>query len=520
MSANEIARHWRQGESYAQQGQLHAALKSYLALIELDPRHVLARLRASRVALSLGRYREAHGHVMAAAALAPTGEDTVVALLRALRQFNEPPALLDILRKDGWRSWRSAEHLTDCATLASSVGERALARELVDAAIARDRRHAPAHYFSGVIHMFYGDMDEAEQALETCIALAPHFAQAHWVLSRLRKQRPDANHVERLRPLLARAKPAGIDEPYLAFALHNELHDLERHDEAWAALERGCRSKRQSAPHDPADARRMFEGLVQLCTPEFVGTHPPAEDVPYRPVFILGMHRSGSTLLEQLVAGHPDVADGGETYAFTTQMRLAADYRNKGVLDAELVRRAPRVDYSEVRARFFESTAWRARGRAVLTEKLPSNFLNAGFIGKAIPEARILHMRRDALDTSFSNLRTLFSDVNTFSYDQAELAEWFKYYEALMAHWHRVMPTRILDVDYQRLVDQPEAVMREVFAFCDLEWHDTVSTLGQSGAVATASSPQMRGGILRNRAAAWLPYESQLAPLRAALGVA
>lgn len=518
MSTTDVARHWRQGEAYAQQGQLHAALKSYAAVIELDARHVLARLRASRMAMALGRYRDAHGYVMQAAALAPGGEDTVVALVRALRQFNEPPALLHALRNAPWRQWRSAAHLTECATLASSVGEYELARQLVDVAIARDRRHAPAHYFSGVVHMFFGDMEQADRALEACIALAPHYAQAHWVLSRLRKQRPDANHVDRLRPLLAKAKPAGIDEPYLAFALHNELHDLERYDESWAALERGCRSKRQSTPHDRGDAKRMFEGLAQLCTPEFLATHPSADSAPYRPVFILGMHRSGSTLLEQLVAGHPDVQDGGETYAFTTQMRYAADYRNKGVLDAELVRRARDVDYAEVRSRFFETTEWRARGRPVMTEKLPSNFLNAGFVAKALPDARILHMRRDPMDTCFSNLRTLFSDVNTFSYDQAELAEWFRQYDALMAHWHSVMPGRVLDVEYQRLVDEPEAVMREVFAFCGLAWHDTVSTLGQSGAVATASSPQMRGGIMRNRAPAWTPYADQLAPLRAALG--
>lgn len=519
MTALDVARHWRQGEDYARQGQLHAALKSYAAAIELDPRHVLARLRASRVALALGRYRDAHAHVMHAADLAPTAEETVVALVRALRQFNEPAALLESLRHAGWRKWRSADHLSECATLASSVGENALARELVDVAIARDRRHAPAHYFSGVVHMFYGEMEQAERALETCIALAPHIAQAHWVLSRLRKQRPDANHVERLRPLLAKAKPGGIDEPYLAFALHNELHDLERFDDSWAALERGCRSKRQSAPHDRGDARRMFEGLTGLCTPDFIAASPPIEEAPYRPVFILGMHRSGSTLLEQLVAGHPDVADGGETYGFTSQMRLAADYRNAGVLDAELVRRARGADYAEVRRRFFEATAWRARGHAVLTEKLPSNFLNIGFIAKALPDARILHMRRDAMDTCFSNLRTMFSDVNTFSYDQAELAEWYQQYEALMAHWHRVMPGRILDVDYQTLVDRPETVMRDVFAFCGLDWHDTVSTFGQSGAVATASSPQMRGGILRNRTPAWWPYRDQLAPLRVALGV-
>lgn len=517
MTQADLARHWRQAEAFAQQGQLHAALKAYEQVIALDAGHAQARLRASRVALALGRYRQAHAHVMAAASRAPTSEEGVVTLARALRQFNEPRALVDLFADEAWLRWRSAERLTEMATLVSSVGENALARRMVEVALQRDPRHPPAHYFAGVVHMFFGDMALAESALERCVTLAPTFAQAHWVLSRLRTWSAAENHADRLRALLARAKPAGIDEPYLAFALHNELHDAKDFAGAWDALERGCRSKRRSTPHERADARAMYERLRATCDARFVADHPPTSDLPYRPVFIVGMHRSGSTLLEQLVAGHDDVTDGGETYAFTSQMRLAADYRSKGVLDGELARRASGVDYGFVRERFMQATAWRAQGRRVLTEKLPSNFLNVGFIARAFPEARFLHMVRDPRDTCFSNLRTLFSDVNTFSYDQRELAEWFGQYRALMAHWHAVMPGRILDVDYAALVADPHAVMRGVFDHCGLAWQDTVGTLGQSGSVATASSPQMRGGIIRNRSPAWAPYEAQLAPMFEAL---
>jgi hypothetical protein len=218
-------------------------------------------------------------------------------------------------------------------------------------------------------------------------------------------------------------------------------------------------------------------------------------------------------LLEQLLGGHPMVADGGETYSFTTQMRFATDYRNKGVVDSELVRRAANVDYGFVGRRFYERTGWRAKSKPYLTEKLPSNFLNLGFIAKALPEARILHMVRDPLDTCFSNLRIMFSDVNTFSYDQAELAEWYGQYRKLMQHWHKVMPERILDVHYDALVADPEKVMRGVLDFCGLPWDAAATTLDSAGAVATASSPQMRGGIIKNRTAAWAPYEAQLQPL-------
>lgn len=517
MSESSVQRLWRQGEDHARQGQWGAALKAYDGVLEHDPNHAMAMLRASRMALSLGRYRDGRQYAMRALARRPGSEEAVMMLARALRMFNEPGALLECVEHSRWRERRSAQWLTELAMLVSTIGDNALAMQLLDLAIVRDPRHPPTRYFRGVVQMFFGDMGAAERELEACIAATPTFAQAHWVLSRLRKQTADANHVERMKAQLPRVPPGSEGDVYLAFALHNELHDLGNHEESWQALEHGCRVKRRLTPHDRGDAGRMYEGLAALCDARFV---EPVEqpDAPFVPVFIVGMHRSGSTLLEQLLGGHPMVADGGETYSFTTQMRFAADYRNKGVLDAEMVRRAKSADYALVGRRFLESSAWRAKGRPYLTEKLPSNFLNLGFIAKALPQARILHMVRDPVDTCFSNLRTMFSDVNTFSYDQQELAEWFGQYRRLMAHWHAVMPGRVMDVHYDALVADPEAMMRRVLGFCGLPWDAAATSLdNRSGAVATASSPQMRGGIIKGRSAAWAPYETQLQPLIQAL---
>lgn len=516
MSAT-LASLWQQGETYARQGQWAAALKAYDGVLGHDPGHVMAMLRASRMALSLGRYRDSRDYAMRALAARPSGDEPVLTLARALRMFNEPLALLECVENSRWRERKSAQWLTEIAMLVSTIGENKLAMELLDLAVQRDPRNPPTRYFRGVVRMFFGEMDAAEQELELCIAQLPTYAQAHWVLSRLRKQTPDKNHVERMQALISRVAPGTESRVYLAYAVHNELHDLGRHEDSWQALDHACKVKRQLSPHDRDDARRMYEGLMKLCDAGFVtpSAQSAATQPPYVPVFIVGMHRSGSTLLEQLLAGHPDVADGGETYSFTSQMRYFGDHRNKGVADAELVRRAAAIDYEQVGQRFYEHTAWRAQGKPVLTEKLPSNFLNLGFIARALPHARILHMVRDPLDTCFSNLRTMFSDVNTFSYDQRELAQWYGQYHRLMAHWHQVMPGRVLDVHYDKLVADPEGVMRGVLDFCGLPWDAAATRLDreQGGAVATASSPQMRGGIIKNRSAAWAPYEDKLATL-------
>lgn len=516
-SATTVPALWRQGEEFARLGHWRSALKAYDAVLEQEPGHAMALLRASRAALALGHYRDGLAYVLRALARRPGGEEVVLLLARALRMYNEPVALLECLEHSRWKERRSAEWLTEMAMLVSTIGDNALAMELLDLAVVRDPRHPPTRYFRGVVQMFFGDMDASERELEKCIAAAPGFAQAHWVLSRLRKQTEQSNHVARMRAALQRVPPGGDSDAYLSFALHNELHDLGQYEDSWRALERGCRVKRRLSPHDRDDAKRMYGGLVDTCDAEFVRPIDAAPG-PFVPIFIVGMHRSGSTLLEQLLGGHPMVADGGETYSFTTQMRYAADYRNRGPLDATMVARARDVDYGLVGRRFFDATAWRARGRPYLTEKLPSNFLNAGFIAKALPQARILHMVRDPVDTCFSNLRTMFSDVNTFSYDQLELAEWFGQYRSLMAHWHAVMPGRVLDVHYDRLVADPDSVMRDVLAFCGLPWDAAATTLGpRDGAVATASSPQMRGGIIKGRTAQWAPYADKIEPLISAL---
>jgi tetratricopeptide (TPR) repeat protein len=512
MNAESVTALWNRAETFARQGQWASALAQYDNVLVRDPTHVMALLRASRMLLSLGRYRDGHAYLMRALARRPGSEEAVLTLARALRMYNEPVALLECVEHSRWKERRSATWLTDLAMMVSTIGANELAMEMLDLAVIREPNNPQARYFRGVVQMFFGNMEAAERELELCIAKAPAFTQAHWVLSRLRKQTEGNNHVARMRALIPKIPRGSDSDAYLAFALHNELHDLENYADSWQALQQGCRCKRQLTPYDRVDAHRMYDGLTTLCDEQFVQSvaQPKA---PYVPIFIVGMHRSGSTLLEQLLGGHPMVADGGETYSFTTQMRFAADYRNKGVVDSELVRRASGVDYGLVGKRFYETTAWRANGKAFLTEKLPSNFLNLGFIARALPEARILHMIRDPLDTCFSNLRTMFSDVNTFSYDQQELVDWYVQYRQLMDHWHRVMPGRILDVRYDELVADPEAVMRGVLEFCELPWDPAATTLRESGAVATASSPQMRGGIIKNRKAAWAPYERQLQPL-------
>jgi hypothetical protein len=230
------------------------------------------------------------------------------------------------------------------------------------------------------------------------------------------------------------------------------------------------------------------------------------------------MHRSGTTLLEQLLDGHPEVQGIGELYDFTAQMRYATDHHCRGVIDATIVERAAGADFARVGRGYLDGLAWRLGEARCFTDKLPSNFLNLGFICSALPQARILHMVRDPVEVCFSNLRELFSEANPYSYDQRELAAYYRGYQRLMAHWRRHWGDRILDVDYAELTRDPETVMRRVAAFCGLEFEPAMLELqSRTRGVATASAVQVRQGIVAREQPKWAPYADFLEPMIEAL---
>ncbi|MFC5569761.1 sulfotransferase [Lysobacter yangpyeongensis] len=508
----EIARLWSRGEAASSAKRWREAADAYAAIIARNPGHLPALLKSSGALLRVDSYRAARDSLLSAFKLANNHPGLVMELGRKLRTFHEADLLLQLVRNSGFVRCGDPRMLTEMALIVSSVGDQELALQLVTEAVNRDPRGAQPRYLRGTVLMFLGRMEEAEQELEASIRLLPTFAQSHWVLSRLRKWTDQENHIERLTRLIGQTQEATEAEAYLSFALHNELHDLKRYEESWRMLERGCRAKRAIDPYDEVKGRQLFSAVKALCTAEFVQSTPRQDE--YSSIFIVGMHRSGTTLLERILGGHSLVSDGGETYAFTAQLKIASDHKIQHALDIEAVQHLPGADFDAIGRGFVEGSRWRAKGKPFLTEKLPPNFVNAGFIAKALPSAKILHMVRDPVDTCFSNLRTYFSNAALYSFDQVSLANHFGEYRDLMRHWREVMPSRLLDISYDGLVTDTPGTTRRIFDFCGLPFEeDALRVERSSGAVSTASSAHVRQGILTNRGAAWKPYEVYLQPL-------
>lgn len=431
-----------------------------------------------------------------------------------LRTFNEAQELGAYLKRLGPAERLPIPLLLAAASSLSSLNEQRPALALLDEARRGDPDFPATLIARGHVLMYMGRFEDAAAELRRALVRAPQIAQTYWLLAQVSKAKPDDNRISRLRQLLGSAR-SPQDRALLGFALHKELDDLGEHAAAWQALEQACQTKRSALQYRKEQSRALIDALIEMQLPA-----PPVRktvEAP-TPIFIVGMHRSGTTLLEQLLDAHPSVRGIGELYDFTSAMRDATDHHCMGVIDAVIVERAYSVDFSAVGRKYLEGIGWRLKGEACFTDKLPSNFLNIGFILRALPQARILHMVRDPMETCFSNLRELFSAANPYSYDQHELADYYAQYRRLMTHWHSAYPGRIFDVDYARLTSNPEATMREVASFCGLEYVDAMrSTASSSRPVATASAMQVRKEVAALTQPKWSAYEAQLKPLIGAL---
>ena len=507
---------WAQAEGQFNNQQWKAAQASYLGLLDLLPDYPQALLQLSYVESYLGNHRAAHDYAMRTASTDVADPELLARLVSRLRTFSEAEALNEMIGRLPPVSEIKIPLLLEFAAQLSYLNEQDRSLAFLEEAKRADPDFPPTLMALGQIMTYLGRFDEAEHYFERCIARAPQSAQAHWFLSRLRKQTPSSNHVGRLVRQIP-LRPAGPeDRALLYYALHKELDDLGDYPASWEALIRACREKRALLRYSPSDTERLVDGLISWSDNK--NSQSSSHRHGYTPIFIVGMHRSGTTLLEQMLDGHSDVRGVGELYDFTNQMRYATDCHCRGPISRTLIDRAINIDFSDVGRRYVEKMRWRLGEERFFTDKLPSNFFNIGFICEALPDAKILHMVRHPMEACFSNLRELFSDVNAYSYDQLELAEFYRQYRRLMAHWHQAYPGRILDVDYAELTRDTETVLRRVSTFCGFEFEPEMLALqNRKRGVATASAVQVRDKVVVREQPKWKPYEQYLQPLIQAL---
>ncbi len=504
---------WLQAQQHAAAGRLDAARKDFESLLAQEPRHPGAHALLASVLLAQGRLRDACTHLLRAADTLPPDPQFILRIAHGLRSVGETNAALDCMRHPALACSRDPAQLLALGHLYQGLGLNLEALHCMQRARDTGLDTPDFRYFHALQLQFNGHIADAEAEMEACLRMGPTFGRASLSLARIRRQTAQSNHVDFIRARLAQVAPGSEDHAAFEFALYEELDDLGEHDEACAALARGNAVMHARTRYDADTERGLIDQLIHAFDTD-AETDDTNLDGPM-PIFIVGLPRSGTTLLERILGTHSQVASAGELTDLPKQLRWTADQHGHALLDEALLAATGRLDFALLGERYLQQSQWRAHGRRFYVDKLPPSFLLVGHIRRALPRAKILHLVRDPMDVCFSNWRALFGDAYAYSYDFAALAHHHGLYRQVMAHWHRVHPGFVLDVPYADLVHDPEASCRRVLEFCGLPFEaDCLDHTRNRSSVSTLSSAQVREPIHARGIGEWRRHAAQLEPLR------
>jgi tetratricopeptide (TPR) repeat protein len=357
----------------------------------------------------------------------------------------------------------------------------------------------------------FGRLAAAEAACERAIALDPTQYPSHLLRSELRVQSHDSNHIEELRRLLAQPGVEDRAKMFLGYALGKELDDLERFDEAFACFAAAASTRRRNLAYDVALDERKMQRIRETFSAAPAQRATSSIDSS-RYLFIVGLPRSGTTLVERILLGLSGVSSNGETDHFSQSLLAASAPQG-----ADVFARAAAADPDAVATRY-AALADRAGRGGMIIEKLPMNYLYLGAIHRALPEAKLILVTRSPLDSCFAMYRTLFGEAYPFSYDFGDLAHYYSAYHALVSHWRASFGESIHEVVYEELVNDPASVGAALAGRCGLAWSAQAIEVQKNAAVSlTASAAQIRRPIYGSSSGRWRNYLAQLEPLIRAL---
>lgn len=477
--------------------------------------HYLAGLSA----IELGHAPLAVAHLERTPPLWSQRPDIAALLARALAEchrMEDAARLADSLLA---RGDLDATTLSTLGTVYSRANRHAPALLAFERAVALAPETAQHRFDLATSLMFFGRIDEADAQLHACLDADPTYWRAYLALAQLRRQHDEA-WIERLQAL-ADAHPQDPDaQLHLHLAIAKSREDGGRFAEAFDHYVRGKAPWHARLGSSRAADDAVFDSVRRAFDARPTALAGAPGDAP---IFVLGLPRTGTTLVDRILSRHPDVASGGELGHFGAALQRAAGGNPRSL--AEMIDGVARIDdWSRVGADYLDATRALAGGRPRLVDKLPHNFLFAGFIARALPQARILCLRRGPMDAALSNFRQLFapeSHYHRYSFDLTDTGAYVIGFERLMAFWRDALPGRVLDVPYEQLVAAPQAWTARMLDFCGLDWNDACLDFSTAdGAVPTASAVQVREPLNDRSIGRWRRYGAALDPLRAMLDAA
>ena len=495
-------------------GQFEQAEANYRELLQQNPDDVSVLRLFGLLALDAGKYGNAATFLRQAVKLAPDFRGAWIVLCKAQTELHDlDDAVASAQRAIGLDPQRAGGHV--------ALGNALARSSRTDAAIAAYRRAGEirpdnAEIALGLSNVLktIGRQTEAIAAYRDGIRLKPDYAELYWSLSNLKTFRFEPAEIQAMEQSLESGKLPEHAVVHFCFALGKAYEDNADYSRAFASCRRGNELRRVQEHYDPVNTDQIGERIRKVFSPALVAANKDAGFAVVALIFIIGLPRSGSTLIEQILASHSQVEathelpEGGRLVRFIDRQRVGGKTYPEAVLGFN------RQAFAEIGERYDRETRRYRTGLPRFIDKMPNNFATVGLLQLAMPNARFINARRDPRDTCLSCYKQLFARGQSFTYDLMELGDYYVECQRMIDHWHAVLPGRVLDVQYESVVADLEGQTRCILEFCGLPWEGACLRYYETErAVRTASSEQVRRPIYGDAVGVWLHYEAELAPL-------
>ena len=507
------------GNARRQLRQFKSAVSDYCAALDVKPELPEARRNLALTLLALGQTDEALKNIVKARELNPSSPEIVLSMGNILQELGRTDAAVECYKHVLKIQPDSPPVLCNLGNVLREQGHLDDAVSHYEHALTIDPDYAEAHYNRGMAYHDAGDLDSAIGSFRHVLTLDHNCGKAHRIVANLTRHTIHDADIVAMENVLHNSSVNDEQKMHIAFGLGKSFEDLGQHDTAFSYYQRANGLRRESISFDIEKDSEVFTNIKATFSADFLSSHSASMDVgtginSETPIFIIGMPRSGTTLVEQILASHPHVYGAGELnilpqcIANNIETLLGFDY-------TAALPETKSETLHLVAAEYVEKLQKLAPGFHRITDKLPMNFLNIGMIKLLLPGAQIIHCQRNPLDTCLSIYKNFFSaSGHHYAYDLTELGRYYNLYLDLMEHWREVLPGGFYDIDYEELVANQETESRRLLDACGLDWDSACLQFYKTQRqVSTISAAQVRKPIYDDSIERWRSYEVGLEPL-------
>jgi tetratricopeptide (TPR) repeat protein len=390
-----------------------------------------------------------------------------------------------------------------------------------------NKRKAKLYFNLASIQRYLGLIDEAEQSLTSAIVLNPNDFEAYLLRSSLKKQTIEKNHVAELEQALTKRIKNPIAKAQVYYALAKEFEDLKKYQQSFEYLIQGAQSRRNNIRYDVTHDIDTINQIIKTFSTSFFDQHAEKNAAVCNndeAIFVLGLPRTGSTLVDRIISNHTDVHSAGELNNFALQMMdqvkiyCHENDKNAPKSKAELVSLTKEINFAQLGESYIDSTRASTGKAKYFIDKLPLNALYVGLISLALPKAKVIHVTRHPMDTCYAIYKQLFTQGYPFSYDLQELGQYYIAHHKMMQHWEKVVPNVMYQIAYEDVIENIQDQAKALIKHCDLTWQkQCIDFQKNQSPSTTASATQVRQGIYKSSQGKWREFAQQLAPLKAQL---